>query len=183
VIKVLGKAKACRGTQLSCSLALLVSLFVISSFSAQEDVNWAVYGGSSGNTHYSSLKQINRSNVKDLEVAWTFDSGEEGGLQTNPIVVDGVLYGLTPTQKIFALDAATGKLLWKFDSGIRGTQPDRGLAYWTDGHDKRILAGVLNFVYALDATNGKPVSSFGANGSIDLREGSAANRPLPNLYS
>ena len=171
MIKVFGKAKACRSTQLSCSLALLISLFVISSLSAQEDANWAVYGGSSGSTHYSSLKQINRSNVKDLEVAWTFDSGEEGGLQTNPIAVDGVLYGLTPTQKIFALNAATGKLLWKFDSGIHGTQPDRGLAYWTDGYDKRILVGVMNFVYALDATTGKPISSFGTNGSIDLREG------------
>ena len=61
-------------------------------------------------------------------------------------MVEGVLYGITPTQKIFALDAATGKLFWKFDSGVKGTQPDRGLAYWTDGKDKRILVGVMNFV-------------------------------------
>ena len=70
------------------------------------------------------LAEINRSNVKDLKVAWSFDTGEKGGLQTNPIIVDGVLYGITPTQKIFALDAATGKLLWKFDSGVPGTQPE-----------------------------------------------------------
>src|SRR6516165_204706 len=87
--------------------------------------DWPVYGGSLENTHYSSLTHINRSNVNQLEVAWTFDTGEPGGLQTSPIIVDGVLYGLTPTQKVFALDAATGKLLWKFDSGINGTQPDR----------------------------------------------------------
>jgi quinoprotein glucose dehydrogenase len=81
-----------------------------------------------------------------------------------------VLYGITPTQKVFALDAATGKLFWKFDSGTSGTQPDRGLAYWADGNDKRILVGVMNFVYALDAATGKPIPSFGNGGRIDLRE-------------
>jgi quinoprotein glucose dehydrogenase len=133
--------------------------------------DWPVYGGSAASTHYSSLAQINRGNVKNLQVAWSFDSGEIGGLQTSPIIVDGILYGITPTQKIFALNAATGKLLWKFDSGIRGTQPDRGLAYWSDGRDKRIIAGVMHFVYALDAATGKPIDSFGRNGRIDLREG------------
>ncbi|HEY6268945.1 MAG TPA: PQQ-binding-like beta-propeller repeat protein [Candidatus Acidoferrum sp.] len=136
--------------------------------SLQQD--WPAYGGASENNHYSKLAQINRSNVRRLAVAWKFDTHEEGGLQSSPIVVDGVLYGITPTQKIFALDAASGKLLWKFDSGIRGTQPDRGLSYWSDGKDKRILVGVMNFVYALDATTGKPIPSFGNAGRIDLRE-------------
>jgi quinoprotein glucose dehydrogenase len=146
-------------------------LCTAASLFAQQGTDWPVYGGSAGSTHYSSLAQINRSNVKNLQVAWSFDSGEQGGLQTNPIVVDGVLYGITPSQKIFALDAATGKLLWKFDPGINGTQPNRGLAYWSDGHDKRIITGVMNFVYALDASTGKPVPSFGKDGRIDLREG------------
>ena len=137
---------------------------------AQEQRDWAVWGGSTENNHYSSLTQINRNNVKQLAVAWSFDSQEEGGLQTSPIVADGVLYGITPTQKIFALDAATGKLFWKFDSGVKGTQPDRGLAYWSDGKDKRILVGVMNFVYALDAVTGRPIASFGSHGRIDLRE-------------
>jgi quinoprotein glucose dehydrogenase len=135
--------------------------------SAQHD--WSTYGGIGGQ-HYSPLSQINRQNVKHLTIAWTFDTHEEGGLQTTPIEVNGVLYGLTPTQKVFALHAATGKLLWKFDSGIQGTQPDRGLAYWTDGHDRRVLVGIMNFVYALDAGTGKPVASFGEKGRIDLRE-------------
>ena len=87
--------------------------------------------------------------------------GKKAACRHSPIVVDGVLYGITPTQKVFALDAATGKLFWKFDSGIKGTQPDRGLAYWADGKDKRILVGVMNFVYALDAATGKPIASFG----------------------
>jgi quinoprotein glucose dehydrogenase len=132
--------------------------------------DWPAYGGGPTNTHYSPLAQINRSNVKQLEIAWTFDTGEQGGLQTSPIIVGGVLYGITPTQKVFALNAATGKLLWKFNSGIKGTQPDRGLAYWSSQKDKRILVGIMHFLYALDATTGKPVPSFGNRGRVDLRE-------------
>src|SRR6267378_3515469 len=132
--------------------------------------DWPAWGGGPENMHYSHLAQINRSNVKKLATAWTFDTGEQGGLQTSPIIVGDVLYGITPTQKIFALDAASGKLLWKFDSGINGTQPDRGLAYWSSGKDKRILAGVMNLVYALDAATGKSIPAFGQNGRIDLRK-------------
>jgi len=137
-------------------------------------LDWPSYGGDPANHHYSPLVQINRENVKRLAVAWSFDTREEGGLQSTPIVVDGVLYGITPTQKIFALDALTGKLLWKFDPGIRGAQPDRGLAFWSDEtakKDRRILVGVMNFVYALDAGTGQPIESFGVHGRIDLREG------------
>jgi len=135
-------------------------------------VDWPRYGGTLENNHYSRLAQIDRQNVRDLIIAWQFDTGEEGGLQTSPIVVDGVLYGITPTQKILALDAATGKLLWKFDSGLVGTQPDRGLAFWQSpgGKESRILVGVLNYLYALDAATGKPIPAFGDNGRIDLRE-------------
>jgi glucose dehydrogenase len=132
--------------------------------------DWPVWGGSPENQHYSSLAQINRSNVKRLQVAWTYDTGEKGGLQTSPLVVGQVLYGLSPTQKVFAVDATSGKLLWNFDSGVKGMQPDRGLAYWSSGDDKRILVGVMNFVYALDATTGKPIPTFGTNGRVDLQE-------------
>src|SRR5882724_237738 len=138
--------------------------------SGPERQDWSTYGGAPENNHYSSLAQINRNNVKHLAVAWSFDTQEDGVLQASPIVIAGILYGLTPTQKVFALDAVTGKLLWKFDSGIRGTQPDRGLAYWADGKDKRILVGVMNFLYALDAATGKPIPGFGTQGRIDLRE-------------
>src|SRR5579872_2807114 len=120
------------------------------------DRDWAVTGGETNNTHYSPLKQINRANVSQLKVAWAYDTGEAGGLQTSPIVVDRVLYGLSPSQRVFAVDAATGKVVWNFDSGIKGTQPVRGLAYWAsaDGADKRIIVGVMNFVYTLNATTG-----------------------------
>jgi quinoprotein glucose dehydrogenase len=132
--------------------------------------DWPVYGGAPENNHYSPLAIINRDNVTKLAVAWSFDTHEEGGLQTSPIIVHGVLYGITPTQKVFALDAATGKLLWKFDSGIKGTQPDRGLCYWSDGKNATILVGVMNLLYALDAASGKPIVTFGRQGRLDLRE-------------
>jgi quinoprotein glucose dehydrogenase len=141
--------------------------------------DWPTNGGASGNAHHSPLAQVNRTNVAQLQVAWSFDTQESGGLQTSPIVVDGTLYGITPTQKVFALDAATGKLLWKFDSGITGTQPDRGLAFWSDAADKRILVGVMHFVYALDAATGKPIPTFGKDGRIDLRENLSRNDPQP----
>lgn len=146
-------------------------------------VDWPVYGGSAENNHYSALAQITRQNVKRLAVAWTFDTGESGVLQASPIIVDGVLYGITPMQKIFALDAATGNLLWRFDSGIKGTQPDRGLTYWSDGgRERRILAGVMNFVYALDATTGKPIPAFGKQGRIDLREDLGRDPATQSVY-
>jgi quinoprotein glucose dehydrogenase len=132
--------------------------------------DWPVYGGTPENSRYSTLAQINRENVKQLQVAWSFDSGETGGLQTSPIIVAGVLYAYTPSQKVIALNAATGALLWKFDPAAQGWQPARGLAYWTDGKEKRILAGVMNFLYALDAGTGKPIPTFGENGRIDLRK-------------
>ena len=138
--------------------------------SSLESRDWPVYGGSPEYQHYSPLSQINRSNVEQLQAAWSYDTGEQGGLQTSPLVVDGVLYGISPTQKIFAVDAATGKELWKFDSGIKGMQPDRGLAYWSDKDEKRIFVGVMNFLYALDAKTGKPISAFGADGRVDLQE-------------
>ncbi|MGB2623724.1 MAG: PQQ-binding-like beta-propeller repeat protein [Candidatus Acidiferrum sp.] len=136
---------------------------------SEASTDWAAYGGNPENTHYSSLTQINRTNVKELKVAWSFDTGEPGGLETSPLIVDGVLFGITPTQKIFALDAAIGKLLWKFNSGIKGSQPDRGLSYWSNGKDRRVLVGVMNFLYALDAATGNPIATFGKGGRIDLR--------------
>src|SRR6266849_7350264 len=155
---------------LTAYLALSIPLALSQNVRETAMQDWPAYGGGPANIHYSPLAQINRTNVKRLQVAWSFDTGEQGGLQTSPIIVGGVLYGITPTQKVFALNAATGKLLWKFDSGIKGTQPNRGLTYWADGKDKRILVGVMNFVYALDAATGKPIPAFGNAGRIDLRE-------------
>ena len=134
--------------------------------------DWPVYGGSPDNIHYSSLTQINTRNVAQLEKVWSYDTEEKGGLETSPIVIDGILYAYTPTQKVIALDAATGKLIWKFASpgGEVPARAERGLAFWRHGSDRRILAGVANYVYAIDAATGKSVPSFGDNGRIDLRD-------------
>src|SRR5882724_11853421 len=94
---------------------LAVSLALSQSRPSHE---WPVYGGNSEGTRYSPLKQINRSNVTRLKVAWTRDvsgGGGRGGLQTNPIVVNGMVYGNTPSGRIIALDGATGEEVWSFD--------------------------------------------------------------------
>jgi glucose dehydrogenase len=137
----------------------------------QSTTGWTVYNGGLDGDHYSKLAQINRGNVHQLKQAWSFDSGEKGGIQTNPLVVGRTLYAFTPTQKVLALDAATGTLKWKFDSGVGGNQPARGLTWWTDGKQSRLLAGIMNFLYCLDPETGKPIESFGENGRIDLRKG------------
>jgi glucose dehydrogenase len=134
------------------------------------NVDWPVYGGQAAGDHYSSLSQINRTNVHELQLAWKFDAEEEGGLEASPIIVGRTLYGYTATQKVIALDAASGKLIWKFDSGIIGKNPVRGVSYWTDGKDGRIFAPVTNFLYGLDARTGKPMPNFGEGGRIDLRK-------------
>ena len=136
-----------------------------------QDVDWPAYNGGTNGDHYSKLTQINRDNVARLQVAWTYDTGEKGGIQTNPLIVGRTLYAYTTTQKVVALDAANGSLKWKFDSGIQGSQPVRGLSYWADGSQGRIFAGVMNFLYCLDAETGKPVESFGEAGRVDLRKG------------
>jgi quinoprotein glucose dehydrogenase len=150
-------------------LALVSGLVLCAASVAQDD--WPVYNGGKDGDHYSRLKQINRANVGRLKEAWRFDTGEKGGIQDNPLVVGRTLYAYTPTQKIVALDAATGTLKWKFDSGVGGTQPARGMVYWAEGKHGRIFAGVMNFLYCLDAETGKPVASFGEAGRIDLRKG------------
>ncbi|MBS1854761.1 MAG: PQQ-binding-like beta-propeller repeat protein [Acidobacteria bacterium] len=134
--------------------------------------DWPAYGGVPAGTRYSALKQINRTNVRRLRVAWTFDTREgRGDGQTQPVEIAGVLYGLTPSHKVVALDAASGTLRWRFDPGIAGRGANRGLAYWASGGEGRIFAAVQSYVYALDTATGKPVPGFGKDGRIDLREG------------
>ena len=144
------------------------------------DWQWGHYGGDAGAGRYAPLDQINRSNVKDLRVAWTHACGDaserpQTTIETTPIVVDGVMYLLTPRLKLRALDAATGKVLWEFDH--EGGQPSRrsagisrAVCYWQsdDGSEKRILFPVRDQLYSVDAKTGKPDPRFGANGILDL---------------
>jgi quinoprotein glucose dehydrogenase len=156
-------------------IALATILFT--SLYAAAEVEWPAYGGGPADIRYSSLKQINRTNVGRLEVAWSYDTADgSGDPQTQPIMVNGVLYGLTPKHKVIALSAATGKLLWKFDSGVTGRGPNRSVVYWSTGADRRIFAAVQSYLYALSAETGRPITTFGDEGRIDLR--ADLSRPL-----
>jgi quinoprotein glucose dehydrogenase len=165
-----------------CLWILLSAVFLVVPSHAQQTSDarrsWSVFGGGPDNIHYSSLDQINRDNVHSLEVAWRFDSGDEhpkSEMECNPIVVDGVLYATTPNGNLVALDAATGSLRWRYDAteGLRniGKVRNRGVTYWSDGADRRIFVGVRQYLVSLDAATGKPITTFGKAGRIDLREG------------
>ena len=141
-----------------------------------QSVDWPAYNGSTANTHYSSLTQINVGNVSKLKEVWRFDTKEMGGLETSPLIIDGLLYAYTPRQKVIALDAATGAPVWTFDPQTEfptekiGSRAERGLSYWRHGGDRRILAGASHYIYAIDGTSGKIIRAFGNNGRIDLKE-------------
>jgi quinoprotein glucose dehydrogenase len=133
---------------------------------------WREYLGGPERNHYSPLDQINKSNVGELKVAWEYHTGDSGQIQCNPIIVDGVLYAMTATTRPFALDAATGKQIWKGASeGPDSYSSSRGVSYWEEGDDKRILYTSGPWLYALDARTGKPVASFGENGRTSLKAG------------
>lgn len=103
---------------------------------------WREYLSGPDRAHYSPLKQINTENVKNLEVAWEYHTRDTSGqIQCNPIIVDGVMYATTASVEAFALDAATGKPIWHFaDSrNVSSANTSRGVTYWADGDDKRIL--------------------------------------------
>jgi quinoprotein glucose dehydrogenase len=171
--------KLLRGMPVVLFGALLLSSYSLSVIElaaarqpTENRTEWPSYGGSPDGIRYSSLTQIDRSNVGRLQVAWTYDCGEgPGGTEAQPLVAGGVLFAVTPRHNVVALDAATGKPIWRFDSGIIGRGPNRGVAYWTEGGERRVFAAVQHFVYALDGATGKPIPSFGTNGRIDLREG------------
>lgn len=141
--------------------------------------NWSHYLGDEASSQFSTLTQINKANVGQLRKVWQFELSEKGDPQTNPLVIDGTLYAYTPSLSVIALNAATGALRWRFDPGVRGadlgggrlfTGPARGMSLWQSGNERRLLAGVMNYLYALDPETGKPISSFGENGAIDLRK-------------
>ncbi|HVG17389.1 MAG TPA: c-type cytochrome, partial [Chitinophagaceae bacterium] len=147
--------------------------------------DWPVYGGNKAGNRYSPLQQINSSNVKNLKVAWIYDAREPVDsanpnqrpkeIQCQPIVVDGIMYGTTPEVKLFAIDAATGKELWKFvpEKHNQSFASNRGVMFWRNGNDTRILFSSGSNLYAINAKDGKPIQTFGNGGKADLHEGLA----------
>jgi quinoprotein glucose dehydrogenase len=137
------------------------------------DTDWPMHGGLD-NIRYSSLTQITRDNVTKLQVAWTYDSHDAfkgSEMQSNPVVVGGTLYATTPTLKVIALDAATGREIWKFDPGGGATGAARFRHRGVTVHKDRVFVTYRSFLWALDRTTGTPIASFGSNGRVDLREG------------
>jgi quinoprotein glucose dehydrogenase len=142
---------------------------------------WPMNGGPY-NIRYSTLTQVNRDNVSQLKVAWVYDSHDafkDSEMQSNPIIVDGMLFATTPTMQVVALDAQSGREIWKFDTADgAGTQRrfrQRGVTVYQD----RVFVTYRNYLFALDRATGKPIASFGAAGKVDLREG--LGRPVDRM--
>ena len=138
---------------------------------ASANQDWPIYGGDANGNRYSSLTQINRENVKQLRMAWRVDVGTEGGLQVNPLVIGRTIFIYSPTEEILALDAATGKKLWSFDSGVKATQPSRGFSYWTDGNARASSSPASWTISTRSIPRPESlIPSFGDGGSVDLRK-------------
>lgn len=170
----------------STLVLLLIPLFTLlaPSLSAQQQ-NWTYWGGSKAFDRYAPLDQINASNVADLQIAWRRpaldpsiqnaypDIRITGNLRSTPIIVDGVLYATNAVGLAEAFDPASGETLWIQQpftstlSEVRG-QSTRGLEYWTDGSEKRLLVVRNSYLYSLDAETGEPVDDFGIDGRVNL---------------
>lgn len=170
------------------SLALV---FLMVACSASDDLDkrhgaytahadWAVYNGNPGGTHHSSLDQINTNNIGKLAVAWTYETGDamstgvSSDMQSNPIIIGGRLVFVSPKGRIISLDGATGREVWTFnpaDTPVNTRQRSRGVSYWTDGQEERILFTFRQQLIAIDFKTGALIKSFGSDGRVDLREG------------
>lgn len=158
---------------LSCSFLCLAQRKPVPDSQYQ---GWPAYHGGPENLHYSTSGQITPANVKKLQVAWTLDTGDAfagSEIQCNPMVINGVIYATSPKLRVLAIDGATGKELWSFDpyQGMGSSkQRNRGLMHWTDGKQSRLYVAAKFKLFSLDLKTGKPDSTFGGQGWIDLRE-------------
>ena len=157
--------------------------------------DWNNYGGTKEMIRYSTLKEVDTSNVQQLQIAWTYNTGDadtvnHSQIQCNPIIVDGILYGTSPQMKVFAIDAATGIQKWVYNpfDTLQGNKRSffimnnsRGVTYWTDGkEDKRIFYTAGPWVICINALNGKEITGFGDSGRVDLHLG--LDRDVTNLF-
>jgi len=172
-------------------LFILIAIFV-SCHSHQTE--WKVYGGNKAATHYSLLTEIDTTNVTKLQPAWEYHTGDADSktqIQVNPIIVNGILYGVSPKLKLFALDAASGKPKWVFNpldtsssnkgKGYFSMNVCRGVTYYSDqGKDARIFYSAASTLFCIDAETGTLVNSFGEKGKLDLHNG--LDRNVQDLY-
>src|SRR5688572_25300283 len=166
---------------------LLASLVIGSVAGAQmpasQQVEWLYYGGDPGGMKFSDLTDINAANVERLRVAWQWKHWETppvpGFFESTPLMIDGVLYVTTPLNNVAALDAETGKEMWRFEGKAEELGPLlsgsgwklRGTAFWRDDGELRLFLNNRHRLFSLDARTGKPVASFGNGGTVSLTEG------------
>jgi quinoprotein glucose dehydrogenase len=154
----------------ACWLLLAAALPVY----AQRYTGWPDYAGGADSAQYSKLTQINRSNVSQLEAAWSYATGDDSRYFFNPVVVDNVVYVLAKDNSFVALDATTGKEIW-VHAAERGSRAitNRGINYWEskDRSERRLFYAANQILRAIDAKTGKLIATFGKNGGVDLREG------------
>ena len=152
----------------------------VSQAAPAPDTDWREYLGDASRTHYSPLAQIDRGNVKQLQRAWEYKTGDLGEVQCNPLIVSGTLYGISASGDVFALDATTGTERWRWREPAeqnadprrnRGYRILRGTTYWESGDDRRLFFTAGPWLYAVDAVSGKPVADFGSDGRVSLRSG------------
>ena len=144
-----------------------------------ENRTWSVYKADLASSSYSPLKKIDKENVKALQHAWTFNPNDArsgsrfGNAECNPIIVDGVMYATSARHRLYAVNASTGKLIWSFDPFDKGVGGGiyRGVTYWEDGDDKRILYTAGDQLLAQDAKTGKLITTFGENGRVSMNVG------------
>jgi quinoprotein glucose dehydrogenase len=140
---------------------------------------WSVYRADNNSSCYSPLDQVNQRNVGRLKLAWTFNPNDAragsrfGNAECNPIVIDGMMYATSARHRLYAINAADGKRLWDFDpfEGGEGGGIYRGVAYWEDGEDKRILYTAGDNLFAQDAKTGKLIAGFGVQGKVSMNVG------------
>ncbi len=158
------------------------SLFAAMLLQGQSKSEWSAYGGDGNGRRFSPLNQIDRTNVRRLKTAWTFNTGEtpskKSAFEATPLFVDGVLYLSTPFNQVIALNPETGGEVWRFDPKLPHNDntsevTSRGVSYWRGAKGaSRIFLGTLDArLIALDAKTGKPCDDFGVNGAVDLTEG------------
>ncbi len=161
-------------------IALLISFIQCTKKDQTDYSKWTNYAGTKDGSRYSSLTQITTENVSKLQVAWEYKSGDvtvTSQIQCQPIIIDTIMYGTTPTLNLFAVNAANGKEIWRFnpfevlggENSWAGT--NRGVTYYENDKIKRILFCAGSFLMSIDAQTGKPDLSFGANGKVDLQKG------------
>lgn len=162
------------------SLFLLYGILCLFACHPSESPNydWAFYSSDAAGSKYAALDQINPQNVSQLEPAWIFRADDMRArpattIECNPLIISGIMYLTTPGLKVVALNAATGQEKWRFDpyDGIEAGGVNRGVSYWSDGTEARIFYVAGSSLYSLDASNGKPIASFGDKGAVDLYEG------------